>query len=121
YAWSLDGAATGTNGPSLTVSTDNLTIGIHSVVVAVTGQFGSVTNDATLTVNALTSATDPSDVGVCQGANASFSTVVSGTAPFSYQWSIDGAAAGSNTANLNVNTSVLTIGDHIVRVVVSGQ
>src|SRR5207248_8512808 len=36
-------------------------------------------------------------------------------------WGPDGAATGSNAASLSVNTAALTIGDHTVRVIVSGQ
>src|SRR5207253_2343346 len=120
YQWSLDGAASGGNAASLTVTTTALTIGDHTVRVIVTGQCGSVTNSATLSVNAGITATAPSDATVCQGS-ASFSTLASGTGPFSYQWSLDGAATGSNTASLTFNTTALTIGGHTMRVIVTGQ
>src|SRR5207244_1011899 len=106
--------------PDLTPTTPALTIGDHTLRVIVTGQCGSVTNSATLSVNAGTTATAPSDATVCQGSDASFSTVASGTGPFSYQWSLDGAAAGSDAGSLSVPTSGLSIGDHSVSVVVSG-
>src|SRR5205823_2751508 len=121
YQWSLDGAASGSNAASLSVSTTALTIGDHAVRLIVSGQCGSVTNNATLKVNAGITAAGPIDATVCQGADASFSTVASGTGPFTYQWSLDGAASGSNAASLSVNTSALTLGDHAVQVIVSGQ
>src|SRR5207244_489454 len=107
--------------PDLTPTTPSLTIGDHTVRVIVAGQCGSVTNSATLKVNAGITATAPSDATVCQGSDASFSTVASGAGPFSYQWSLDGAATGSNAASLTVTTSTLTIGDHTVRLIVTGQ
>src|SRR5439155_811629 len=121
YQWSLDGAATGSNAASLTVNTAALPIGNHAVRVIVTGQCGSVTNSASLKVNAPITASDPTDATVCQGSNVSFSTVAGGTGPFNYQWSLDGAATGSNAASLSLNTTALTIGDHTVRVIVTGQ
>src|SRR5439155_572077 len=121
YQWSLDGAATGGNAASLTVNTTALTIGDHTVRLIVTGQCGSVTNSATLGVNAADTATAQSDATVCQGSDASFSTLAGGTGPFNYQWSLDGAATGGNAASLTVNTTALTIGDHTLRVIVTGQ
>src|SRR5439155_1073801 len=121
YQWSLDGAATGSNTASLSVNTAALTIGDHTVGLIVSGQCGSVTNSATLKVNAAIAATGPTVATVCPGTDASFSTVANGTGPFTYQWSLDGAASGSNVASLSVNTTALTIGDHTVRVIVSGQ
>src|SRR5439155_4579376 len=113
--------ATGGNTASLTFNSPALTIGGHTMRVIVTGHCGSVTNSATLSVNAGTTATGPIDATVCQGSDASFSTVASGTSPFSYQWSLDGAATGGNAASLTVNTTALTIGDHTVRLIVTGQ
>src|SRR5439155_5675818 len=95
--------------------------GDHTMRVIVSGQCGSVTNSATLKVNAGITATGPTDATVCQGRDASFSTLASGTGPFSYQWSLDGTATGNNAASLSVTTTALTIGDHTVRVIVTGQ
>src|SRR5439155_9921724 len=121
YQWSLDGSVTGSNAANLSVNTAAVTIGEHAVQVIVSGQCGSVTNSATLTINAGVTATSPDDATVCQGSNATFSTVASGTGPFTYQWSLDGSVTGSNGASLSVNSSALTIGDHTVRLIVSGQ
>src|SRR5262249_7139711 len=54
--------------------------------VQVTGQCGSVTNCATLTVLTNTTATALTSLTLCQGNTAIFSTIASGTGPFSYQW-----------------------------------
>src|SRR5206468_4634244 len=106
---------------SMSVITAAGIIGGHAVRLIVSGQCGSVTNSATLKVNAGITASGPTDATVCQGSDAGFSTVASGTGPFTYQWSLDGTASGSNAADLTVDTSALTLGDHTVRVVVSGQ
>src|SRR5204863_3681561 len=121
YQWSLDGAASGSNAASLSVNTTALAIGDHTVRVIVSGQCGSVTKSATLKVNAGITATGPSDTTVCQGTDASFSTVASGARAYAYPWGPEGAAIGSNAASLSVSTTALTIGNHTVRVIVSGQ
>src|SRR5205085_1319564 len=121
YAWTLNGTPIGTDIPSLTVATGTLTIGNHTVAVVVSGQCGSVTQSATLTVNAPTSATNISNTTVCQGDNASFSTTASGTGPFTYAWTLNGTAAGTNGSTLTVATGSLTNGTHNVVLVVTGQ
>src|SRR5207249_5770970 len=121
YAWTLDGSAAGTNGPSLTVPTGSLTIGAHTVAVVVTGQCGAVTNSASLTVNALTGAAGLSDATVCRGTNANFSVTASGTAPFDYAWTVNGNTAGTNGPSLTVPTASLALGTHTIAVVVTGQ
>ncbi len=114
YAWSVDTTPTGTNGPELSV---NAAVGTHIVAVIVTGVCGAVTNSATLTVQENTSATGPADAVVCFGPEALFSTVASGTGPFSYQWSVDTTPTGTNGPALNVNAAV---GTHTVEVIVTG-
>src|SRR5207248_1378581 len=121
YQWTLDGNATGTNGPSLTVNTASLSIGAHTIDVVITGSCGSVTNTATLTVNQLTSATGLSNATECIGTDANFSTTPSGTAPFTYQWTLDGNATGTNGPSLTVNTASLSIGAHTIDVVITGS
>ncbi|TMP96149.1 MAG: HYR domain-containing protein [Verrucomicrobia bacterium] len=56
----MNGNTAGTNGPSLTVPTASLALGTHTIAVVVTGQCGSATNSATLTVD------DSPPVAVCQ-------------------------------------------------------
>src|SRR5206468_3345944 len=63
----------------------------------------------------------PASATVCPGTDANFVTEASGTAPFSYQWSVDGNAAGTNGPTLTVPTTSLSLGDHTVQLVVSGQ
>src|SRR5438128_4188769 len=89
--------------------------------VVVTGAAGSVTNCASLTVNAPSTATAPGEVTVCQGADANFSTTGSGTGQLGYQWTLDGVPVGGNGPILTVNTLSLSAGDHLVRVTVTGQ
>src|SRR5205823_3713892 len=122
YQWLLDGNAAGTNGPSLTVPTASLSSGDHTVEVTVTGRCGlAVTNSATLRVQGAFAANGPAAATVCPGTDASFVTEPSGTAPFGYQWSLDGVAVGTNGPAMTVPTAGLALGDHTVQVVVSGQ
>src|SRR5439155_566550 len=88
--------------------------------VVVSGACNSVTNCATLTVNALTSATGPSDATVCLGSDANFSVTASGTGPFDYAWTVNGNTAGTNGPSLTVATGSLTGGPQTVAVVVTG-
>ncbi|MGH9928489.1 MAG: hypothetical protein ACREA9_04570 [Pyrinomonadaceae bacterium] len=81
----------------------------------------ATTTAATLTINAGTTATVPSDQTVCQGVTANFSTTASGTGPFTYQWKLDGSnIAGATGSTVNIATGSLGAGNHTVDVVVSG-
>src|SRR5439155_3697782 len=91
----------------------------HTIDVVVTGSCGSLTNSATLTVNQLTSATGLSNATACIGTDANFSTTASGTGPFTYQWTLDGNATGTNGPSLTTNTSSLSISAHTLALVVT--
>ena len=80
----------------------------------------ATTTPATLTVNANTTTSDPADATVCQGATANFSTTAGGTGPFSYSWTVDGSPAGTDSPNLAVNTTSLSVGTHTVAVTTTG-
>lgn len=119
YAWTVDGVPFGGNTSSITVS--GAGVGSHPISVTVTGTCGSVTRNATLTVQPTTSATTPANQTVCKGATASFSTTASGTGPFTYQWKLDGSnIPGATNSSVNINTSSLSAGNHSVDVVVNG-
>ena len=88
-----------TNG-SLTIDPVAATnAGTYQVVV--TGAVNSVTNIATLTVSTNTTATalTPISGGACPGGSVTYSTVASGTGPFTYQWSMNGTALTGQTTN----------------------
>ena len=120
YAWTVDGSPSGSDSPSLNVNTTGFSAGNHTVSVTTTGTCGSASQSATLTVQAATTTTDPADQTVCQGATASFSTTAGGTGPFHYAWTVDGGAAGGDSASLNVDTTALSVGNHTVSVTTSG-
>jgi len=74
--------------------------------VEVTGGCGTATNSATLTVLARTSATPLANQNRCVGANANFSTLVSGAGPFTYVWRKDGVLLPGRT---NSNTTITNL------------
>ena len=88
--------------------------------VEATGGCSTTSQSATLTVNANTQTTDPADQTVCQGTDAHFSTVASGTGPFSYAWTLDGNPVGGNSPNVTIPTGALEPGNHTVTVTTTG-
>ena len=110
---------TGTNTSTLSISGTVLS-DAGTYTVEATGACSTVTQSATLTVNAQTQTTDPADQTVCQGTDAHFSTVASGTGPFSYSWTLDGNPVGGNSPNVTIPTGALSVGNHTVVVTTAG-
>lgn len=111
---------------SISGASANFVDGIATATFTAGGSPGAASADATadqqtitasLTVDA-TTATDPSDQTVCQGANANFSTSTTGSVN-SIAWTVDGSPAG-NTASITVPTGSLSPGNHTVVVTVTG-
>jgi len=120
YAWTLDGSPFDGDNSSINVPTGSLSVGSHAVGLTVTGACGTVTQSATLTVNAPTATTDPADQTVCQGTDAHFSTTASGTGPFSFAWTLDGSPFNGNSSSITVPTGSLSPGNHTVTVTTTG-
>ena len=120
YAWTVDGSPFGGDTSSINVPTGSISPGTYPVSVTVSGACGSVVKNATLTVQAPTSTTDPADVSVCMGATASFSTTASGTGPFHYAWTLDGSPFNGDSPSINVPTGSLSAGVHTVTVTTTG-
>jgi hypothetical protein len=120
YAWTLDGSPFNGDSPSITVPTGSLSVGSHTVGLTVTGSCGTVTQSATLTVQASTATTDPADQTVCQGTDAHFSTTASGTGPFHYAWTLDGSPFNGDNPSITVPTGSLSVGNHTVTVTTTG-
>ena len=94
YQWNLNGTAlSGATDASLALTNVQAT-DAGSYTAVVTNPGGSITSAvATLTVNILPGiTTQPLSQTVTQGQNASFSVGASGTAPLSYQWSLNSTA-----------------------------
>jgi len=120
YAWTLDGSPFNGDSASITVPTGSLSVGSHTVGLTVTGSCGTVTQSATLTVQANTTTTDPADQSVCQGTDAHFSTTASGTGPFHYAWTLDGSPFNGDSPSITVPTGSLSVGNHTVTVTTTG-
>jgi hypothetical protein len=118
YAWTVDGNPAG-NTPSINVNTTGFSAGNHAVSVTTTGTCGSASQSATLTVQAITTATDPADADVCQGATASFSTTASGD-NVHYAWTLDSSPFNGDSSSINVPTGSLSVGSHTVGLTVTG-
>lgn len=110
FVWRKNGAIlSGQTSSSLTLA--NVTAasaGTYSVQV--NGACGSVTNSATLAVNLSTTATGPTNLVRDVGQTATFSTVASGTGPFTYVWRKDGIIIAGQTASTLVRSN-LTFAD----------
>src|SRR6185369_5931992 len=109
------GSNTSTLSISGTVPSDS-----DTYTVEATGQCNTATQSATLSVNAATHTTDPADQRVCQGTDAHFSTIASGTGPFSYAWTLDGSPFNGNSSSITVPTGSLSPGNHTVTVTTTG-
>ncbi len=120
YAWFKDGALlSGQTTNSLTIAPVNATnAGFYAV--AVTGAANSVTNSAHLVVNTPVSATPLMNLTNVAGSSATFSTVASGTGPFSYIWFKDGILIAGQTTNSLIIQSVAPTNAGLYSVVVSG-
>lgn len=108
FQWQRDGANIGgATGASLTLSSVT-TNQSGSYLCVVTNVAGSATSSAaTLAVNpapiAPTITTQPVSQSVTAGSNVTFTVVVAGTSPFSFQWRRNGAnIAGATSATLNL-------------------
>ncbi len=102
YQWLFGGSVIGTSS-SLTLN--NVTTGqagIYTVIVSGAGT--PATNSAMLTVDLPVSASPLSSLVCCEGDNAPFTTVASGTGPFSYVWlKNEGVLSGQTGNNLTLN------------------
>ncbi len=102
YQWYMNGAATGSNSSSFTISAATTAQTGAQIYVLVTNAAGSapsatVTLTVTAAATAPTIAQQPTNDTVTAGQTAAFSVVATGTAPLTYQWFMNGTAAGTNS------------------------
>ncbi|MFM2295150.1 MAG: hypothetical protein RLZZ350_1563, partial [Verrucomicrobiota bacterium] len=117
YQWRFNGAAIfGANNSALTVSNVSaLNVGNYDVIV--TNNFGALTSSvAALTVNFPPTITNqPASLAVLATSNAVFAVGVSGTAPFSYLWRLNGTNLAATASTLALtNTSAADAGNYDV-------
>ncbi len=91
-----------------------------SYYVVVSGAFSSVTNSATLTVRAATTASGPSNLERYTGQSVSFSATVSGSGPYSCQWLKDGVDIAGATSETYSIASVSAVNAGTYCLVVTG-
>jgi VCBS repeat-containing protein len=86
FSWYKDGAVIpGRTNSSLTITNVSAaSVGTYTVILK--GGYNNVTNSATLALKTPVSITPLTNLVRSIGANAVFSTVASGTGPFTYQW-----------------------------------
>ena len=120
YQWQLNGNNVGTNSNALAVNNvQAANAGTYTVVVT-SATCGSTTSNgnAVLTVNPLTTVSQPQYTGGCINQSTVFSATVGGTAPYNYQWKLGGSnisGATSSTYTIN-NTTAANDGNYSVAV-----
>ena len=121
YQWLLNGnPITGATSANFTIpSTSVSNAGTYSVLVK--NPVGSVTSDgALLTVNPKpvgpTLTKQPAPLTIAEGQSASFTVTASGTAPFGYQWRMNGAPiAGATSGSYTIpNATIANSGTYSV-------
>jgi hypothetical protein len=113
YQWFVNGTASGTNSNTFSIAQTATGQSGAQIHVKVTNTAGSATsNTVTLTVSAPAPtapaiATQPTNATVTAGQSATFSVTATGTAPLTYQWSLNGAAAGTNSNTFTISQTTL--------------
>ena len=107
YQWFMNGAAAGTNSSAFSIAQTATGQTGAQIYVVVTNAGGSATS-ATVTLTVTAAATAPTitqqpvSVTVTAGQSAAFSVLATGTAPISYQWFMNGTAAGTNSSTFSI-------------------
>ena len=120
YQWQFDGTNIA-NATNATLTMTDLQITNDGVYTVIVSNLAGVTtsSNAVLTVgNAPSISVQPQSQEVGQGSNVTFTVSVTGTAPFSFQWSLGGVAlAGSTNSALTLtNVQSATAGAYAVTV-----
>jgi len=119
YQWLHNGSVIGTDSDLILNSVASGQAGLYIVIVS--GAAGNpVTNSAALTVNVPVTATALTNLICCQGDNASFSTLASGTGPFNYLWLKNGGVISSQNNECLTLNNVTTNDTATYCVIVSG-
>src|SRR5271156_4177460 len=113
YQWFMNGTAAGTNSNLFSIAQTTTGQNGAQVYVKVSNTAGNATsNSVTLTVNpaaptapAITQ--QPANATVTVGQPATFTVTATGTAPLTYQWFMNGAAAGTNSSTYTVSETTL--------------
>ena len=119
FVWKKGVLVASTNSSLVLPSVTLADAGTYTVEVS--GACGSATNSASLVVNTNTAAASLTSLTKCSGDSATFSTVASGSGPFSYLWRKDGTnLVGQTNSSINL-ASVAAADAGLYSVVVSGS
>jgi subtilisin-like proprotein convertase family protein len=110
----------GATRSSLIVSNVSV-LDVGNYTVAVSGLCNSVTNGATLTINAPTAASPLANQTACFGQTAIFSTTPAGLGPFTFVWRKNGALVAGQSGNALTLAHVKASDAATYRVEVTGQ
>jgi PQQ-like domain len=113
YQWFMNGTASGTNSNTFSIAQTTTGQTGAQIYVKVSNTAGNATsNTVTLTVNpsaptapAITK--QPASATVTAGQSATFTVTATGTAPLTYQWSLNGSAAGTNSDSYTISQATL--------------
>ena len=105
YVWKFGtNVLAGQTNSSLVLS-NAISVDAGTYTVTVTGECGSATNSATLTVNTNLTVSGPFSLSVCPDSTANFAVTAFGTGPFTYQWKF-----GTNVLAGETNSSLTVLG-----------
>ena len=120
FSWYKDGLVIpGRTNSSLTIT--NVTaasLGTYTVILQ--GGYNNVTNSATLAFKTPVSATPLTDLVRSVGSTAVFSTVASGTGPFTYVWQKNGSVLSGKTQSGLILTNLSETDSGTYTVIVNG-
>jgi hypothetical protein len=113
YQWFMNGTASGTNSNTFSIAQTTTGQTGAQIYLKVSNAAGNAkSNTVTLTVNqsaptapAITQ--QPTNATVTAGQPATFTVTATGTAPLTYQWFLNGTAAGTNSSTYTISQTTL--------------
>ena len=120
FQWRKNGVAMAGQTTNTLTLTNVTSADAATYSLKLTGGYDSVTNSATLTVRTNVTATPLTNLVRSVGASAVFSTVASGTAPFTYAWQKNGTVITGQTGSSLVLTNLAISDSGTYCVIVSG-
>jgi hypothetical protein len=107
YQWYMNGAAVGSDSSAFTVAQAAASQTGAQIYVNISNSVGTTkSNTVSLTVNAAATAPtisqQPMNDTVTAGQTATFSVTAAGVGPLTYQWFLNGSAAGTNSSSYSI-------------------